>query len=73
MNAVKTQVYIAIATYTLVAIIKSKLKINRSTYEMLEIMGASLFDKTHLNDLLQSPVSKNAKEQKNKQLKMELI
>ena len=73
MNAVKTQVYIAIATYTLVAIIKSKLKINRSTYEMLQIMGASLFDKTHLNDLLQSPVSKNAKEQKNKQLKMELI
>ena len=40
---------------------------------MLQIMGASLFDKTHLNDLLQSPVSKNAKEQKNKQLKMELI
>ena len=73
MNAVKTPVYIVIATYTMVAIIKSKLKINRSTYEMLQILSASLFDKTHLNDLLQSPVSKNAKEQKNKQLKMELI
>jgi len=73
MNAVKTQVYIAIITYTLVAIIKSKLKINRSTYEMLQIISASLFDKTHLNDLLQSPVYKNVKEQKCQQLKLELI
>jgi Domain of unknown function (DUF4372)/Transposase DDE domain len=73
MNAVKTQVYIAIITYTLVAIIKSKLKINRSTYEILQIMSASLFDKTHLNDLLQSPVYKNFKEQKCEQLKIELI
>jgi len=64
MNAVKTQVYIAIDTYTLVAIIKSKLKINRSAYEMLQVMSASLFDKTHLNDLLQSIISKNVKEQK---------
>ena len=73
MNAVKTQVYIAIITYTLVAIIKSKLKINRSTYEMLQIISASLFDKTHLNDLLQSPAYKNVKEQKYQQLKIELI
>ena len=73
MNAVKTQVYIAIITYTLVAVIKSKLKINRSTYEMLQIMSASLFDKTHLNELLQSPINKNVKEQKCEQLKIEPI
>ena len=73
MNAVKTQVYIAIITYTLVAVIKSKLKTNRSTYEILQIMSASLFDKTHLNELLQSPVYKNVKEQKCQQLKFELI
>ena len=73
MNAVKTQVYIAIITYTLVAIIKNKLKINRSTYEILQIVSASLFDKTHLNDLLQSPVYKNVKEQKCEQLEIELI
>ena len=36
-------------------------------------MSASFFDKTHPNDLLQSPVSKNVKEQKSKQLKIELI
>ena len=73
MNAVKTQVYIAIITYTLVAVIKSKLKIKRSTYEILQIMSASLFDKTHLNKLLQSPINKNVKEQKCEQLKFELI
>ena len=72
-NAVKTQVYIAIITYTLVAIIKSKLKINRSTYEILQILSASLFDKTHLNQLLQSPISQNVKEQIYKQLKINLI
>ena len=73
MNAVTTQVYIAIITYTLVAVIKSKLKIKRSTYEILQIMSASLFDKTHLNELLQSPINENVKEQKCEQLKFELI
>jgi hypothetical protein len=73
MNAVKTQVYIAIITYTLVAVIKSKLKITRSTYEILQIMSASLFDKTRLNELLKSTVYKNVKELKCEQLKFELI
>ena len=62
MNAVKTQVYIAIITYTLVAVTKSKLKTNRSTYKMLQIMSASLFSKTHLSELLQSPINKNVEE-----------
>ena len=73
MNAVKTQVYIAIITYTLVTVIKSKLKTTLSTYEMLQIISASLFDKTPLNELLQSTVYKNVKEQKCEQLKIELI
>lgn len=72
-NAVKTQVYIAIITYTLVAIIKSKLKVNRSNYEILQILSASLFDKTQLNQLLQSPISQNVKEQKYNQLIINLI
>lgn len=72
-NAVKTQVYIAISTYTLVAIIKNDLKLTRSTYEILQILSVSLFDKTHLNELLQSPIYQDVKEQKCKQLKMNLI
>ncbi len=73
INAVKTQVYIAVITYTLVAILKSKLKLNRSTYEILQILSASLFDKTHLKELLQSPVCYDVKEQKCEQLEFNLI
>ena len=72
-NAVKTQVYVAIITYTLVAIIKSKVKTSHSTYEILQILSASLFDKTQLNQLLQSPISQNVKELYCKQLKINLI
>ncbi len=73
INAVKTQVYIAVITYTLVAILKSKLKLNRSTYEILQILSTSLFDKTHLKELLQSHVCHDVKEQKCKQLEFNLI
>jgi hypothetical protein len=73
INAVKTQVYIAIITYTLVSIIKSQLKLNRSTYEILQILSASLFDKTQLNQLLQSSISQDVKELNYKQLKINLI
>ena len=72
-NAVKTQVYIAIITYTLVAIIKSKLNLNRSTYEILQILGVSLLDKTHINQLLAEPVYQNVKEHIYNQLKLNLI
>ena len=73
MNAVKTQVCIAFITITLVAIIKSKHEINRSAYEMLQIMSASLFDETYSYELLLSPICKNLKEQKYEQLQIELI
>jgi hypothetical protein len=73
INAVKTQVYIAVITYTLVALIKSMLKINRSTYEILQILSVSLFDKTQLNQLLQSPFYQNVKEQNHIQLNLNLF
>jgi hypothetical protein len=72
MNAVKTQIYIAIITYTLIAIIKHKLKIKKSTYEILQILSASLFDKMPINELLKGAVYKDFKEQSCKQLKMDL-
>ena len=45
MNAVKTQVWIAISVYVLVAIIKRELKIKRSLYEILQILSLTLFEK----------------------------
>ena len=47
-NAVKTQVWIAICTYVLVAIIKKELKVDLSLHEILQILSVSLFEKTPL-------------------------
>jgi len=69
-NAVKTQVYIAIITYTLVAIIKQKLKSLYSTYEILQILGTSLLDKTPINQLLQKKNNQDVKELLYNQLKI---
>ena len=69
-NAVKTQIYIAIITYTLIALIKHKLKSQYSTYEILQILGASLLDKTPINQLLQKQGNQEIKEQLCKQLKI---
>ena len=51
-NAVRIQINIAIITYCLVSIVSKELKINRSIYEILQILSASLLDKTPLNELL---------------------
>jgi hypothetical protein len=69
-NAVKTHVYIAVITYTLIAIIKQKLKTKYSTYETLQILGASLIDKTSIQDLLKKPYEQEIKEQLCNQLKI---
>lgn len=45
-NAVKTQVWIAISVYVLIAIIKKQLKLDRSLYTILQILSISLFEKT---------------------------
>ena len=47
-NAVKTQVWIAISIYVLVAIVKKELGIERSLYEILQVLSLTLFEKTPL-------------------------
>jgi hypothetical protein len=51
-NAVKTQIWIAISVYVLVAIVKKRLKIDHSPYTILQILSVSLFEKTDLYQLL---------------------
>lgn len=51
-NAVKTQIWIAVCTYLIVAIIKRRLNSNMSLYEILQILSVSAFDKTPVNQLL---------------------
>ena len=51
-NAVKTQIWTAVAVYVLVAIIKKRLNINLSLYTMLQILSVSVFEKMPLVQIL---------------------
>jgi len=51
-NAVKTQIWIAISVYVLVAIVKKRLKLEASLYTILQILSVTLFEKSDINQLL---------------------
>jgi len=72
-NAVRIQIYTAITTYCLVAISGDELKLNRSTYEILQILGVSLLDKTPVNELFTKMNYKNPKDPDCNQLKINLF
>ena len=59
-NAVRIQIYSAIITYCLISIVAAELKIDRSTYEILQIVGISLLDKTPINELFKNSDCKNS-------------
>jgi transposase len=51
-NAVKTQIWIAISVYVLVAILKKRLRIEHSLYTILQLLSLTLFEKVTLQQLL---------------------
>ena len=51
-NAVKTQIWIAVSIYVLVAIIKKELKLDRSLNEILQILSITLFEKSPIYQVL---------------------
>jgi hypothetical protein len=51
-NAVKTQIWCAVATYVLIAIVKKELKLPASLYTLLQILSVSVFEKTQLQRAL---------------------
>ena len=61
-NAVKTQIYCAIITYCVVSILAKEIKSEHSIYEILQILGISLMDKTAIKELLTNTDYKNVKE-----------
>lgn len=61
-NAVRIQIYAAICTYCLVAIVQHDMQLDRSTYEVLQILSISLTDKTPLRDLFDKTKFQNDKE-----------
>lgn len=72
-NAVRIQIYSAIIAYCLVAIIGTTLEIERSTYEILQILGISLLDKTPVKELLINMNYNDVKEPFYKQLSLNLF
>jgi hypothetical protein len=63
VNAVKTQVWIAISVYVLVAIIKKELQLPRSLYEMLQILSLTLFEKMPIFQALSQSSALNSETQ----------
>ena len=65
-NAVKVHVWIAICTYLIVAQVKYALRSTLSIYEIMQILGISVFDKTPVKELLtELQINQNVKEQSN--------
>jgi hypothetical protein len=62
-NAVKIHIWVAISTYLIVAYVKHYLKSTLSIYEIMQVLGISVFDKTPIRELLTDfQVNQNAKE-----------
>ena len=62
-NAVRIQISAAIIAYCLVAIVQHDMRLERSTYEVLQILSMSLTDKTPLRELLEKTKFNDVKEQ----------
>jgi hypothetical protein len=69
-NAVKTQIWIAIAVYVLVAIVKKRLDTEASLYTILQILSLTLFEKTPLDQLLKNTEAQMTTSQDNNQLNL---
>jgi hypothetical protein len=69
-NAVKTQIWIAISVYIIVLILKKKLNLTQSIYEIIQILSINIFDKEPLNELFSKSDLQYFKEQNYNQLKL---
>jgi len=69
-NAVKTQIWIAVSVYVLVAIVKKRLGVEASLYTILQILSLTLFEKTPLDQLLNDKALQNLNEENPIQLNL---
>lgn len=67
-NAVKTQVWIAVSVYVLIAIAKKRFMLNQSLYEILQVLSISIFEKKPINQLFGQTQLQYFKEQNQNQL-----
>ncbi len=69
-NAVKTQIWIAVSVYVLVAIVRKRLALPLSLYQILQILSVSLFEKTPILQALQLSDSQDDLDDYSKQLNL---
>jgi hypothetical protein len=67
-NAVKTQIWIAISVYVIVLILKKKLKLDQTIYEILQVLSINILDKEPLIQLFNRPNRNDFKERYANQL-----
>jgi len=69
-NAVKTQIWSAVATYVIIAIVKKRLSLSASLYTLLQILSVSIFDKMPILCALQPDPNRSIPEQPDNQLNL---
>ncbi len=67
-NAVKTQIWIAVSIYVLVAIVRKRLALELSLYQSLQILSTTLFEKVPIFEALEAPDFQDALVADRKQL-----
>jgi hypothetical protein len=67
-NAVKSQLWIAVSVYVLVAIVKKRLQLSASLYEILQILSLTMFERMPLDQLLAQAVTDDIGRGSDKQL-----
>ena len=67
-NAVKTQIWCAVATYVLIAIVKKELHLDASLYTLLQILSVSVFEKTEISCALQPDANRMTRLMQDNQL-----
>ena len=67
-NAVKSQIWIAVSVYVLVAIVKKRLKLSASLYEILQILSLTMFERMPVDQLLAQVVTNDIERISDKQL-----
>ena len=69
-NAVKTQIWIAVASYVLIAILKKRLGLEASLHEILQVLSLNLFEKTPILQACGEMISQEKLEPISKQMNL---
>ena len=69
-NAVKTEIWIAVSVYVLVAIVKKRLRLDASLYTLMQVLSVTIFEKVPIQTALSSEASKCDTVTENNQLNL---